>query len=147
MLVLPPAFSLAKWVAIIGTIALGVVSIVSAGCGSSGALPDAGPPQYVDASVQMPPGVVLEGTWTGRPGESLTLSLSMTDPVLDWDIHTHDGGGTQTYVVQLDVTAASYTLVPSHATSWYLLVKNDGGLVEQLDAQLELVGGSWTGWP
>jgi len=117
-------------------------------CSDTPARTDAGPPQIVDTTTSVPPGAVLEGTWDGGPDDSLTISLVMPDPVLDWDIHTHDDGGTQTYIVELGIGSTSYTLRPSHSTTWYVLVKNAGTAVEPLTAHLELTAGThWSGWP
>jgi hypothetical protein len=104
-------------------------------------------PQIIDASVTLPPGAVLEGSWDGGPEDELSFVLAMDNPVLDWDIHTHDDGGTQTYIVEEAVANASYTLDPTHDTTWYVLVKNSGATTESLDAELALTPGTtWSGW-
>ena len=108
----------------------------------------AGPPKIVDASVTLAAGAVLEGTWNGGLGDSLSFVFAMNNPVLDWDVHTHDGNATQTYIVEFAVANASYTLDPSHETSWYVLVKNSGSASENLQAELALSPGTtWSGWP
>ena len=108
---------------------------------------DTGPPEMVDASTMLPPGAVLEGSWNGGPDDSMSITLALDNPVLDWDIHTHDDGGTQTYVVEFFVGSASYTLDANHQTSWYLLVKNAGSGSESLTAELAITPGTtWSGW-
>jgi hypothetical protein len=124
-----------------------IVGLACGACASQHHV-DSGPPQMVDASIALQPGAVLEGAWDGGPGDVLSIMLAVDNPVLDWDVHTHDNGGTQTYIVEFAVTDASYTLDPSHDSTWYLLVKNTGSATENLTAKLALTPGTtWSGWP
>jgi hypothetical protein len=128
------------------TAALAVVFAVGA-CATKPHSPPDEQPQIISAPVSLAPGAVLEGSWDGGPEDELSFVLAMNDPVLDWDVHTHDDGGTQTYIVEFAVANASYTLDPTHDTTWYVLVKNSGSATEQLDAELALTPGTtWSGW-
>lgn len=128
-----------------------LAGLAAVACGACATQPahhtDTGPPQIIDAPLTLQPGAVYEGSWDGGPGDMLSFVIAMDDPVLDWDIHTHDDGGTQTYIVEFEVTNASYTLDPSHDTTWYLLVKNSGSATESLQAELAISPDTtWSGW-
>ena len=124
------------------------LAIAASACGSPATAPavDAPPPVVFTDGMAMPPGFEIEGMWTGGPGDSFDVALQLDGSALDWDIHTHDSGGTQTLVYQLGVSAGAYILVPDHQTTWYLLLRNHDAVTRTLQLRVETTGGTEFAW-
>jgi hypothetical protein len=106
----------------------------------------AAPRQTVAEAKALGIGELVEGTLVGGPADRAVISLSA--PVnLDWNIHGHAGGGTQTVEEQLGVRTVSYTFVPPAQADWSLLLRNAGGAPTSVQVEIELYGDmQWQSW-
>lgn len=124
---------------------------MSAACGGSGdggePAPDAAPRQVVTETRQLLVGELAEATLTGGPTDVAELSFTAPAARLDWNIHGHAGGSTQTVKEALGVMAASYTFVPSAQADWFLLLRNQGTAPLAVELRLALYGNmQWSGF-
>lgn len=129
---------------------------ILAACGDAGGevTPDA-PPALVDAA---PRQVVMEGKLLlvgelaeailpGGPGDVAVLSFDAPVAKLDWNIHGHAGGSTQTVKEELGVMTVRYTFEPTAQTDWYLLLRNKDTAPMTVQVHIDLYGDlAWSGW-
>jgi len=148
--IVPPESSLARALAFSGVAALGLEATLQ-GCGVSAAAHEVtvqGPPVAQDTEQwTLPPGMVLEGAWLAGPGDQIAVRLTASMPDLDWDIHRHDGGGTQELIDGLGVAAVDYAFAPDLASTWYIIVRNHATTALDVDVVLGMYGNArWQGW-
>jgi hypothetical protein len=110
------------------------------------AKPDAGTPREVimETTPTLVPGELVEGIMTGGPNDFAVIYL--TSPTeIDWNIHGHANGGTQTLVAEFNVmTVVDHKFVPTDQADWYLLIRNSGATAVAVDVRVELYEGmSW----
>jgi len=109
--------------------------------------PDAAPRQVVMAQKMLLVGELAEGELTGGPQDVAVITLTAPVAKLDWNIHGHAGGGTQTVKEELGVMSASYTFTPSAQGDWLLLLRNRDTAPMAVDVKIELYGTiAWSGW-
>jgi hypothetical protein len=101
---------------------------------------DAMPDRIVMESYALVPGELVEIIMHGTPADEAHLHLAAPAPVIDWNIHGHDGGDTQTIYEEYDKMTADYVFIPPHETDWYLLVRNGGGADTTIEVRAELYG-------
>jgi len=127
------------------------LGIVLASCGSDPARPpetvDAGPP--IDAP---PPRETLmsieplqatqlvEGIMHGGPRDSASIHLEAPSANLDWNIHGHAGGGTQTVHEDLKQMTVDFDYTPSATADWFLLLRNSGPTGMDVKVTVKLYG-------
>lgn len=88
---------------------------------------DAGPPREVIESTEMLLVTELrEGIMHGGPRDMASIHLEAPGDSLDWNIHGHAGGGTQTVHEALKQRTVDYDYVPSATADWFLLIRNSG---------------------
>lgn len=126
---------------------------VLAACGGTGSSsPDAPldgevPRETVMDTKTLLVGEILEATLTGGPGDRATITLSAPLPALDWNIHGHAGGATQTVKEELGIMTARYTFSPPAEATWFLLVRNQDAAPMTIDVTIDLFGDiAWSGW-
>jgi hypothetical protein len=108
------------------------------------ALPDAAP-MVEEFTVTLEPGQLIEGILAGGPEDRAVIEATASSPTLDWNIHGHADGSTQTVVEELDVQQVSFEFVPSAQADWYLLLRAGGAEALDVTVRLELHGGmTWT---
>ena len=101
----------------------------------------------VDTVLPLQPGQLGEGLWNAKPGDTIVVRLDAPLPDLDWDIHAHPDGGTQTIIAQFARTTVAYTFAPPIDEQWFLLVRNHGSAEMDLHVHLEMYGdATWAGW-
>jgi hypothetical protein len=109
-------------------------------------VPDAAPREVIDETVTLLPGELAEGIMTGGPDDHAVIHLTALTATLDWNIHGHEGGGTQTVYEELDVMGADHVFVPSSETDWWLLIRNGGGVQMEVGVRVELHGDMTWEW-
>ena len=130
---------------------LSSVAILAA-CGEDGsvtrdaALADAAPRQLVIESKQLLVGELVEATLTGGPGDVAVISVDAPTNKLDWNIHGHEDGATQTVYEELNRMTVDYVFVPSSQTDWWLLLRNSGPTNMDVMVQVELHGDMTWAW-
>jgi hypothetical protein len=102
--------------------------------------PDAMPREIIMETHQLMPGELVEGIMTGGPSDSAHIQLMGPTATIGWNIHGHEGGGTQVAHEEFDVMTASYPFTPSSQSDWYLLVRNDGGVTMDVQIKVQLFG-------
>ncbi|MBL8627805.1 MAG: hypothetical protein JNK64_41355 [Myxococcales bacterium] len=123
-------------------------------CGDDPATPaidaggvDAAPREIVTADRTLGVGEIAEGILTGGPADRADLHLAAATPAIDWNIHGHAGGGTQTVTEGLAQLTVDYGFVPSAQGEWFVLVRNGGAAPLAVSVRLELHGAmTWSGW-
>jgi hypothetical protein len=134
---------------------LSLFAILLAACGSSPpgqadapvATVDAAPRQRVMETKTLLAGQLLEGTWTGGTADRATFHLVAPSPHLDWNIHGHAGGGTQTVKEAYAQTVADDAFVPPAAGDWFFIIRNSGTAPMDVQAEMELYGElTWVDW-
>lgn len=122
----------------------------SSGAGQPDAAPlpeDAVPRQVVMESKMLVAGQIAEATLDGGPGDTAVISLVAASPTLDWNLHGHANGSSQTIAEELGVMTASYTFAPTAQADWSLLLRNRGTAPMTVDVTIELHGDmQWSGW-
>ena len=109
--------------------------------------PDAAPRQVVMAPKTLLVGELAESFFTGGAQDSAMITLTAPVAKLDWNIHGHAGGGTQTVKEELGVMSASYSFIPSAQGDWFLLLRNKDTAPLVVDVKIELYGAMvWSGW-
>jgi hypothetical protein len=101
---------------------------------------DAAPRQVVMENYTLVPGELVEIIMNGDPDDTAALHLSAPVAEMDWNIHGHDDGGTQTVYEELNVMSADYTFIPPHDTDWWLLLRNSGPTDMTIMVTAELYG-------
>lgn len=92
-------------------------------------------------------GELAESMFTGGPQDVAVITLSAPVAKLDWNIHGHAGGGTQTVKEELGVMAANYRFTPTAQGDWNLLLRNKDAAPLTVDVKIELYGAiTWSGW-
>ena len=92
-------------------------------------------------------GDLVEATLTGGPGDSAVISLDAPVAKLDWNIHGHAGGSSQTVKEELLVMSVRYTFSPTAAAPWSLLLRNRDTAAMSVTVKIELFGNmQWSGW-
>jgi hypothetical protein len=102
--------------------------------------PDAMPREIIMETQSLMPGELVEGIMTGGPTDSAHIQLMAPTPTIGWNIHGHEGGGTQVAHEEFDVMTASYPFTPTSQSDWYLLVRNDGGVSMDVVVKVQLFG-------
>lgn len=132
---------------------LATISILLAACGSGGSAPpdsstiDATPRQVVTGDKQLLVGELAEGILTGGPGDVAVIHLAAPTMHLDWNLHGHAGGDTQTITEELGVMTATYSFSPTSQADWYLLLRNKDTTPMTVQVELDLYGGmQWSDW-
>jgi hypothetical protein len=87
---------------------------------------DAMPRQIIMENQALVPGELVEGIMTGGPDDYAVIHLEAPVAELDWNIHGHEGGGTQNVYEELNRLTADYVFRPTSETDWWLLVRNSG---------------------
>ncbi|MEZ4365996.1 MAG: hypothetical protein R2939_06870 [Kofleriaceae bacterium] len=114
--------------------------------------PDAAPgtpdaaPVVVDETRTLIPTQIDEGVFTAGPGAVITITATSSAATLDWNIHGHAGGGTQTVTEAFGVGSIAYTFEPTAQADWFLLLRNSGAADIDVDIRLDIVGGTFSGW-
>jgi len=133
-----------------------VVLSTLAACGDSGgsvppdappALADAAPRQVVMEGKPLLVGEIAEAVVAGGAGDVAVLSFDAPVAKLDWNIHGHVGGSTQTLKEELGVMNVRYTFEPTAQGDWYLLLRNKDTAPMTVQVKIELYGDmQWSGW-
>ena len=90
---------------------------------------------------------IAEATLTGGPGDTAVISLDASLAKLDWNIHGHAGGGSQTVKEELLVMTVRYTFAPTTAAAWSLLLRNRDTATLPVTVKIELFGNmQWRTW-
>lgn len=121
--------------------------------GGSGALAvdaaavDATPRETVVDVKLLQAGELGEATLTGGASDRAVVHLTAPNMLLDWDIHGHSGGGTQTLHEEFGIMSADYSFIPPSSADWFLLIRNDDAVKMSVDVKIELYGAmTWSGW-
>lgn len=134
--------------------------LVLAACGGEGATradaqvvvdsdpnaPDAMPREIIMETQSLNPGELVEGIMTGGTADSAFIQLSAPTANIGWNIHGHDGGGTQVVHEEFDQMMVGYEFKPTSATDWYLLVRNDAGVTMDIMVKVQLFGAMTWEW-
>jgi hypothetical protein len=111
------------------------------------AAPDAAPRQVVMETKSILSTQILEAKFTGGKQDRATITLTAPRPKLDWNIHGHAGGSTQTIKEELGIMTATYEFVPPSQASWWLLLRNKDPSTMDVEVKIELYGNmQWGGW-
>jgi hypothetical protein len=109
------------------------LSIALAGCGGNAAVVDANPgidaapPRETMMSTEsLLATELVEGIMHGGPGDHASIHLEAQTPNLDWNIHGHASGGTQTVHEELKQMTVDFDYTPSATADWFLLLRNSG---------------------
>jgi hypothetical protein len=138
---------LALWVAACGGDDHDHMHPVDAAAASDGSAADAAPAQIVTEQKTLAPGEIIEATLISGPDDRADLHFTSSPAELDWNIHGHAGGGTQTVAEGFNQTQVDYSFTPSAQADWYLLLRNSGGAPLTVDVRIELYGSiPWGGW-
>jgi hypothetical protein len=88
-----------------------------------------------------------EGTFHGGAGDRARIVLMAPSAKLDWNLHGHAGGSTQTVHEELAVMTADYIFMPDATADWNLLLRNKDSAPMTVQVRIELYGTiTWTGW-
>ena len=108
---------------------------------------DAAPRQVVSADRTLLVGEIAEGILAGGAGDRAVIRVTAPLAKLDWNLHGHASGGTQTVVEELAVAAVEYAFVPTAQADWYLLLRNRDAASMAVTVDIELFGNmQWSGW-
>ncbi|MCX5746269.1 MAG: hypothetical protein NT062_27645 [Proteobacteria bacterium] len=108
---------------------------------------DAAPRETLTSSKMLLVGELAESIFVGGPGDVVEITLSAPVAKLDWNLHGHAGGATQTVKEELGVMTARYAFSPTAQGDWYLLLRNKDAAPMTVDVKLELFGAiTWSGW-
>mgnify|MGYP000998732519 CR=1 FL=1 len=120
---------------------------VDAAAGTDGAPTiDAAPRQVIMENQSLVPGELVEGIMTGGPSDVAVIHLEAPISELDWNIHGHAGGGTQTVYEEYNRMIVDYTFVPSAQADWWLLLRNSGQTDMTVSVRIELYGNMQWRW-
>jgi hypothetical protein len=130
-----------------------VVVVLSACEGGAGgvamdaALADVMPRETVTDSKTLLASELGEATLHGGAGDLARIRLSAPIAKLDWNLHGHTGGGTQTVHEELGIATADYTFAPEAPAEWSLLLRNRDTAPLTVEVHIELYGEiTWSGW-
>jgi hypothetical protein len=120
---------------------------VLAACGDNTASTvDASLSTTVSDTFTLAPGYLIEGSWTAGPSDQIGLSIT-ADGLFDYDIHGHQGGGTQDIDVAFAQPSVTYTFVPTQEAQWYLLLRNSSAATLTFTMEQNLYDAAvWNGW-
>ena len=107
---------------------------------------DAAPRDVIMMTVPLVPGQLAEGIMTGGPDDLAIIHLEAPVAELDWNIHGHAGGDTQTVYEELNRMTADYVFRPASQTDWWLLLRNSGPAAMDVTLRVELYGGMQWRW-
>ena len=107
---------------------------------------DAAPRQVIMEGQTLVPGELVEGIMTGGPEDVAVIHVEAPAMELDWNIHGHAGGGTQTVYEEYNKMVADYVFVPSAQGDWWLLLRNSGPTDMTLSVRVELYGDMQWRW-
>lgn len=107
---------------------------------------DAAPRQVIMENQTLVPGELVEGIMTGGPQDVAVIHVEAPAAELDWNIHGHAGGGTQTVYEEYNRMVADYAFVPSAQGDWWLLLRNSGPTDMTLSVRIELYGNMQWRW-
>ena len=83
----------------------------------------------------------------GGAGDRAVIRVTAPLAKLDWNIHGHASGGTQTVIEAFAVAAVDYSFEPTAQADWYLLLRNKDTAPMAVDVDIELYGTmQWSGW-
>ena len=140
---------------------LALLLVAVAACGDDGGtqLPDAAPAADANLSVDaapprqtimetqsLQPSELVEGIMTGGPNDLALIHLEAPNMELDWNIHGHAGGSTQTVFEELNKMTVDYAFVPSAQTDWWLLLRNSGTTNIDVKVTVKLYGNMQWRW-
>lgn len=122
------------------------LTILAACSGGGGdGMQDAGARAVVNDTKQLLVGEIAEGILTGGPGDVAVISIE--GATLDWNLHGHADGSTQTIMEELGVTSVHYTFTPAAQAAWYLLLRNREPAPVTVQVEIALHGDiEWSGW-
>jgi predicted small lipoprotein YifL len=139
-----------------------VLSLVTfAACGGDGGakLPDAAAAADADLAIDAAPAreiimetqplqatELVEGIMTGGPSDAALIHLEAPVSELDWNIHGHANGGTQTVYEELDKMTVDYVFVPGAQADWWLLLRNSGPTNMDVKVTIRLYGNMQWRW-
>lgn len=107
---------------------------------------DAAPRQVIMENQSLQPGELVEGIMTGGPMDTAVIHLEAPVSELDWNIHGHAGGGTQTVFEELNKMVVDYTFTPTADTDWWLLLRNSGPTDMTITVRVELYANMQWRW-
>lgn len=108
---------------------------------------DAAPPRQTIMETQsLQPSELVEGIMTGGPNDLALIHLEAPVSELDWNIHGHAGGGTQTVFEELNKMTVDYAFVPGAQTDWWLLLRNSGPTNMDVKVTVKLYGNMQWRW-
>jgi len=116
------------------------------GAGSEAAPADPLPREVIDEIQPLLPGELAEARLTGGPSDRVVLHLAAPVPELDWNIHGHAGGGTQTVAEELNRSTVDYVFTPGARGDWFLLLRNSGSTAIEIQVHAELFGAITWSW-
>ena len=120
---------------------------VDAAAGTDGAPAiDAAPRQVIMENQALVPGELVEGIMTGGPSDVAVIHLEAPISELDWNIHGHAGGGTQTVYEEYNRMVVDYVFMPSAQADWWLLLRNSGQTDMTVSVRIELYGDMQWRW-
>jgi hypothetical protein len=99
---------------------------------------DAAPRQVIMENQTLQPGELVEGIMTGGPTDVAIIHLEAPIAELDWNIHGHENGSTQTIYEELNKMVVDYVFVPTSDTDWWLLLRNSGPTNMTVSVRVEL---------
>lgn len=138
--------------------ALPLVLLAMTACGDDGgsmpvdadttvdAPPDAAPREVVMETRSLAPGEIAEGIMTSGPGDAAHIVLHGQFPTVSFNIHGHANGGTQVVYEEFDKMDVSYVFKPTAQSKWYLLVRNDGSIAQDVEVRVEIHGEMMWEW-
>lgn len=108
---------------------------------------DAAPRETATGTKMLLVGELAESTFVGGASDLARITLSAPVAALDWNIHHHGSGGTETVKEELGVMATTYELSPPSTGEWFLLIRNRHTAPIAVDVKIELFGAmTWTNW-
>ena len=107
---------------------------------------DAPPRQVIMETHSLVATEIIEGIFTGGPSDHAVIHLEAPVAELDWNIHGHENGGTQTVYEELNKMTVDYVFTPSSQTDWWLLLRNSGPIGMPVQVRLELYGNMQWRW-
>ena len=108
---------------------------------------DAAPREVVAADRSLLVGEIAEGILAGGAGDRAVIRVTAPLAMLDWNIHGHASGATQTVVEAFAVASVDYSFEPTAQADWYLLLRNKATAPMAVEVEIELYGTmQWSGW-
>lgn len=108
---------------------------------------DAAPPRQTIMETQsLVPTELVEGIMTGGPNDLALIHLEAPMSELDWNIHGHANGATQTVYEELNKMTVDYAFVPGAQSDWFLLLRNSGPTNMDIKVTVKLYGNMQWRW-